>query len=74
MESELSSITPAHEQHGHPSACEVDGEYWEHWHEWAESAEESQLQHRTAQLQMLVRPKLDFYYEMDPAKLVTISE
>lgn len=63
----------AHEQHGHPPLTEVHGDLWEKWDEWAEPVRVHYQSHRMKEFDIIIEPKLDYYYELGLEKLGTIS-
>ncbi|RFU31484.1 hypothetical protein B7463_g4880, partial [Scytalidium lignicola] len=60
----------SHEQHGHPPLTEVDGDLSEKWDEWAESLKVHNQRHHIKTFNMIIKPKLDYYYELGPEKLI----
>ena len=72
LDSALSS--EAHIQHGHPPLVDPKVKYYMKWDEWAESSRIHHQKHRLKQWEILIRPKIEYYCQLDEEHLAGVSE
>ena len=66
-------LTEAHIQHGHPPLNDPKIKFYMKWDEWAESSNSHHQMHRLKQWELLIEPKIDYYYSLDEERLGDLS-